>query len=1092
MMGISAVALMSYMQSQSRQTKEIEQEEDLSFNIHSNIISDLRALLVSANIDKNGKKNPQSKEGICSFLEPPTKSAGVELVQLKIGSNLSAEAKASFSDSRWEAFFDKSEYELSSNESPCKAMDPDFSSSLFSRCFKYIGKQNETANEAYVIARIIPKKFPEQGDINLSQPNTLDAKEVLFELQSLVSVFKGDNYDEKGLYLSRQYSLIWANAVSECHIKSINDRSVAVQFSGAGPGRLSRHTLINTIDFEAEPGCNELAFQEIAPDILMSYSIDSAGNVGADPIRGRMACRRKVFRCKGESSQSSEDYEPVIFTMSIYNESGGPFDLKKVGLTFKDKSNTAVAAGSPGKLTTEIYDGVRDFDANEALTDVPLNANHAIYKFTVKDKSEGDNSLKNFCDNVCDSGKDIYPSITLDLDKVPGATCTSYSSKYEEDEENRFRCIACHSKMCTKTGLGSFGNIKDELDDKSKLVSQGLVDEPLDGTIPECALPKNNSGGKYDLPDFKKSSVVGGSGDCVAIKLPNLASFKSFDSPQYEFQSCGSSLPVLCFGYGHYLPAVALSSPTAKATIFTGSFDKAQEACYKMGREIVNKKEFGSYFNFWLPVLNLTDEQVGERLELFIPSFAGDNKYFDYVNNASRGIFIAPSYKIKEISKPLETGYLKKFKDGGYKSAWVAMRKDGGGQVIGSIPWAATATSDVAIFKRETHPGHPFHPVLLKNTNTISSSGTDTILTHNFQYKGVYNLDGSGALKGAALCRKGPGDFILSPATTVKDAPSACPSGSKFIPPLSSLEWIKAMTLLNENHEDYPFPDPGETFTNNHDLFASVNILPTGAWVALSKATSKAGKNTEDWRLSDAHFPDEKSLFNAKKVDEPIPEKGSEYIGVLDYQGTPVIPPNMTISKVRNLDFIKTYKKICYEEHDNDQITLKPPAGINASCSIGKDSTEEGFIDEKRRSVKFMTEWVEKHTSGEFVINKQAIDELQQRAENLYCKKVGDPVCVACEADCEAKAAACKAACPLACRKTVPGPVVNGRPTTRSVPIKCPACLTRCDNEKEECKKLCRTCGGTVYPTCKDKGFCDCTWPFEAWTPSVLPDSTPL
>ncbi len=1102
-MGISGVALVAYMQGQSRQTHEVEQEQDLSFNIHSNIISDLRALLVEANIDNTGEKQAQSKEGVCSFLEPPTKMAGVELIQFNIGSNLSAEARASFSESRWEAFFDKSEYELSSDDTPCEAMDPDFTDSLFSRCFKYIGKQNETANEVYVIARIIPKKFPEQTDIDLSQSNTLDAKAVLFELQSLVSVFKGDDYDEKGLYVSKQYSLIWANAVSECHAESANSaRTVAVQFSGSGTGRLSRKTIINTPEYDAS-ACSELEFQDITPEMRMSHSIDSDGNVGVDSIRARTACRRNVFRCKGESSDSSKDYEPVIFTMGLSNDSGGPFDLKKVGLTFKDESNVEVASGSPGKLTVEVYNEVWDFDANKVFKKnhpaAILNPGHAVYKFTLKDKSDGDNSLKGFCDDVCDSGKKIFPFVTMDLYKAPGATCTSYSSEYEKEEKNRFRCIVCHSKICTKIGMGTFGTIEDELDKDGNLLVQGLVDEPLDGTLPECALPKNNSGGKYDLPDFKSSSSVGGSGDCIAIKLPNLESFKSFDSAQYEFKNCSNSLPILCFASGHYVPAVDLSSPTSKPAIFTGSFNKAQEACYKMGREIVKKTDLAGFFMyFWLTISGDVDSVAGG---LGLPSFS-DANYFDYVNNATRGIFIAPSYKIEELSNFLKEGegYLKKFTDGGHTSAWVAMRKDGGGQVIGSIPWAKVADSKVAIFRRKallsTDPPTRPSPILLKNTYSVPSSDTDTILTHNIQYKGVYNLPGGSGITGKALCRKGPGDFVLSSsAVRVQQAPGACTAkGAKFLPPLSSLEWAKAMTLINPNDESYPFPDPGDLSSGTNHIF-SINIPATGAWVALSKSTGKDGKNTENWRLSDAYFPDAKSLFNADNVDEPMPDKGSDYIGVVDYEGTPVVPTNLTISNVRDRSFINTYKKICYEAHDNDQVSLKPPAGVNGACGSGVDATDEGFIDEKRKSVKFMTEWVEEHTSGEFVINMQAIDELQQRAEHLYCEKVGDGECRACEADCDAKAAQCVDACPEDCCTTsnsctVPGDLSSCTSTTTC--SKCPACLQACENEKIRCKNECRTCGGTVYPSCDDEGFCECKWPFEAWTPSVLPDGAPL
>ncbi len=1108
-MGISAVALVAYMQGQSRQTYEVEQEQDLSFNIHSNIISDLRALLVEANIDNTGEKQAQSKEGVCSFLEPPTKMAGVELIQFNIGSNLSAEAKSSFSESRWEAFFDKSEYELSSDDTPCEAMDPDFTDSLFSRCFKYIGKQNETANEAYVIARIIPKKFPEQTDIDLSQSNTLDAKAVLFELQSLVSVFKGDDYDEKGLYVSKQYSLIWANAVSECHAESTNSAmTVAVQFSGSGPGRLSRRTVINTVELDA-PTCSEVDFRDIYPNIILGHTIDNNNIKENHSIRARTACRRKVFRCKGESSDSSDDYEePVVFTAALSNLSGGVLELKKMNLSFKDKSGAAVTSGSPGKLAVKIYSSTTEFSPNEALTDFSISPGQSSYKFTLEDKSDGDNSLKTFCDDICDTNKKVFPFVTLDLKKAPGATCTSYSSKYEEEDKNRFLCVACHSKICTKYGVGAYGPIRDYTDEDGNLLSQGLVDEPLDGTLPECALPKNNSGGKYDLPDFKSSSSVGGSGDCIAIKLPNLESFKSFDSAQYEFKNCSNSLPILCFASGHYVPAVDLSSPTSKPAIFTGSFDKAQEACYKMGREIIKKTDLAKYFkNTWTSLFIKGTQDASIISSLGLPSFSGDADYFDYVNNATRGIFIAPSYKIEELSNHLtvfvpaegKEGYLKKFTDS-HNTAWVAMRKDGGGQVIGSIPWAKVADSKVAIFRRKvllsTDPPTAPLPVLLKNTYSVPSSDTDTILTHNIQYKGVYNLPGGSGITGKALCRKGPGDFVLSSsAVRVQQAPGACTAkGAKFLPPLSSLEWAKAMTLINPNDESYPFPDPGDLSGDTNHIF-SINIPATGAWVALSKSTGKDGKNTENWRLSDAYFPDAKSLFNADNVNEPMPDKGSDYIGVVDYEGTPVVPTNLTISNVRDRSFINTYKKICYEAHDNDQVSLKPPAGVNGACGSGVDATDEGFIDEKRKSVKFMTEWVEEHTSGEFVINMQAIDELQQRAEHLYCEKVGDGECRACEADCDAKAAQCVDACPEDCCTTsnsctVPGDLSSCTSTTTC--SKCPACLQACENEKIRCKNECRTCGGTVYPSCDDEGFCECKWPFEAWTPSVLPDGAPL
>ena len=130
---------------------------------------------------------------------------------------------------------------------------------------------------------------------------------------------------------------------------------------------------------------------------------------------------------------------------------------------------------------------------------------------------------------------------------------------------------------------GTFGPPEDENG------LQGLVDEPLDGTIPECALKKTTI--DYDLP-----SVSSGTGDCVAMTASSVDSFKNFSSASYSFQSCSTSLPVLCFAYGHYLPAMTIASAGAEPSIVTSNFAGAQEACYKMGRELVEKTRMANYF----------------------------------------------------------------------------------------------------------------------------------------------------------------------------------------------------------------------------------------------------------------------------------------------------------------------------------------------------------------------------------------------------------------------------------------------------------------------------------------------------------------
>ena len=1122
--GISVVALLSYMQGMHSQIQKVEQEQDVSFNIHSNIISSLRALLVSVNIDDTGAEQAQSTEGICSFLKQPNKASGVELVQFNLNSS------SGFPESRWEFFLNKSEYEISSNAKPCEAMDPGFVSNKFSRCFKYIGKKEETANEAYIIARVVPKQFPSFTAIDLSQNNTLDAKTVLFELQSLTAVFKDDSYSSTGISPSKQYGLIWANAVSECHITSTNNKKLVVLFSGSGPGRLSRRTVINNADFGNVNKCADLEFQDVAPHTRITHSILPDGSIGIDQnSRARLACRRKVFLCKNKNTRSSDDYDPVIFNLGISNDSGGILDLKKIRLTFVDENSAAVSSGGSGKLTVEVYDRARDFDANEALTDVPLNAGHSVYKFTIKDKSAGDNSLKAFCDDACTSGNKVFPKVQIDLDKAAGATCTSYSSDYESDNEHQFRCIACHSKICTKYGVGTFGLI------------ENLVDEPLDGTIPECKLPNNNNKSKYDLP----SPTPTGTGDCVAMTGLNSADDFKFKSVSYEFRSCDSRLPVLCFAYGHYIPAVKISSPTSNPAIFTGEFHEAQKACYNMGRELVKKTDLGGFFKiFWNPIAGDTDADVAAGLGL--PGLSGNANYFDYVNNATRGIFIAPSYDIDEISDVLKNGYIQKFIDGPHNKAWVAMRKDGGGQLIGSIPWAPVASSNVAIFRRKVHP---YHAVLLKNT-TISSSGTDTVLTHNIQYKGVYNVDGSSGTK-KALCRKVDSSgnfkkFVFSADTSLANAPTACiTAGAKFLPPVSSLEWVKAMTLIKPNEEAYPFPDPGDLSGDTNHIY-SLSVNAPSRWVALSNKTAGNGNKTESWRLSDVYFPDipgppvVNSIFkHTDGTGSDMPDKDSDYIGIIDAKGRPQVPISLTVSSVRNFN-INTLKKACYTD-DNDQVTLESAVKTaNSSCDSGQQEVDEDFLKEKRKSVIFMSEWVEKgivNVSDNLLINKGAIDELKQRANNIHCKSPRCPNCVGncnntCSSGsygvytCEADRINCRNNCPLACSDTVPGPPVPdaacitacGSDATCAgncgtvpgpdvtISVQCSSCLSGCNSTANTCKANCRsdcisdncyTCTGTPSPTnCTEQ--CDCEFPLDLsspvdftkqhdWTTTVLP-----
>ena len=909
LLSFSSLVLYKYIQSISSLTKHNIERHETSFNIHSEIINNLRGLLIDIKRDSNGDIQKRSEWGICSFLEPINREHGVGLIRFNISSSvlLNGKAKDSFSQERWEVFFDTNKYVISSHETFCQKMDPTFTSNYFNRCFKYTGEQSETATEVYVIARIIPKNIRDFSNIDLSQSNILDAKLVSFELQAIV----GTVDEQESIVPSRYYSITWSNDVPECSMQ-IRGKWTNVFFSGSGPGRLSNNVLINNSDFNPPEQCSELRFDEIQADIIRAGKTIN-GSIAADHSKNaRISCRKNIYRCPGVNSQVSDYSSPIQFRMGIINESGGILQFNELDFTFLNEQKQEADPSTDGKFNSiniDVRNNTNNFPANTALdVEQALDTGHNSFTFQLKDKAA--DSLAGLCQDICSNDKIYYPSITMKFAHPPSPHCSYFRNYMETDtekQENRVRCTVCHSKICHKVGLGTFGPHKEEDG------IPGPTDEPLDGHIPECALNKPNL--NYDLPSV--SNVPPG-GDCVAMKVENIDSFKSFENADYKFQDCSKDLPVLCFAYGHYLPAISLSSPTEAAEIFKGSFADAQTACYKMGRELIKKENLAEYLKSYWPSIETTPNAdiVTALGRLGFPILSSDSNYFDYINNGSRGIFIAPFYNISYISNRLTEGslsYLQKFFSAspGLDKIWVAMEKDAGGQLIGSIPIAEMANSALAVFTRKESPARP---LILRDTTIISHNGTDTKLTHNIRYKGVYNVSASGEDK--ALCRKEPGDFILSNRTSLAGAPSACQSkGASFLPPLSSMEWAKAMLLLNNNDKMYPFPDPGDF--SGEDYQRSVTVPAPKAWVALSKESASAtGTNAKNWRLSKIHFPDSDSIFKTETIPDPLPgaNPSNGYRGVIDHKGQPI---SLSKADMENFDIDNsTYKIACFKKEN--------------------------------------------------------------------------------------------------------------------------------------------------------------------------------
>ena len=1037
-LGISSTTLWQYMYGVSTTMSSVTESQKVSFNIHSGVINDLRSLLIDTKIDDNGDQQTQSTWGICSLVETPTKNHGIDLVQLNLSSNLGSQhARNSFSPQRWEVFFDKSEYVLSSSDSHCIKIDSSFSSGNLSRCFKYISEESNTANEMYVIARIVPKKLPDFSVIDLSISNRLDVKTVTFELQAIVGVTQGEQ-----VIPHRYYTLMWSNDIVECDIK-VRSTWTNVQFSGTGTGRLSDNLVVNHPFFNSTPGqCTEVQFQDIPADIIMGGHFTNEDSIAADHSQNnRISCRKHRYRCPGESGKDSDYFEAITFSVSVSNNNGGLLKFNNLNFTFLDKAQNEIDFSQDGQLDTlnvGVNVGNDTFTANTDLLQarrLNMGANH--FNFVLTDQTPG--TLADLCKSAC-SGSQYYPSITMGFTNPPSANC-NYSRSYTE-EEYQLGCNVCHSKMCHKIGLGTFGPIMDE----DKL--QGLVDEPLDGIMPECAFKKSSI--NYDVP-----SISPGTGDCVAMNASVVDSFKQFESAQYKFRGCGDSLPVLCFAYGHYLPAIKLSTPTSEPSIFSGSFSQAQEACYEMGREIIQKTQMAGYFTRFWPNITGNSVSVSTALSSFgLANLPSDSNYFDYINNATRGIFISPSYNISAISRRLSEGkksYLQKFLSSN-SWIWVAMEKDGGGQVIGSIPQAKVADSSLSVFTRKEFPSRA---VLLKDTNSISDSSTDTVLTHNMRYKGVYNVSGG---SNQALCRKSAGDFVLSGSTSVGGAPAACTAVfASFIPPMSSLEWVKAMILLNGNDEMYPFPNPGDFTGENHRH--SISVRAPRAWVALSKESGSSGASVKQWRLSKAHFPDNDSVFKTEKIPE-LPANCNNYIGIIDYKGKPVMPL-MSMSTFLNFDF-SIYKKACFTEDSNGQMTVNPSVSAGGSCGSGRKAVDNSNLDPKLKSVKFMSQWVQENTSGEFMIDKDLIDEAITQVKRKKCKGKCSSRKSSCNRGCASIYSRCSRGCTTTTTVQDPTTLIYSSVTTTD-----PACISSCGSAKATCRSGCTRVVTNCNNVCK-------------------------
>ena len=388
------------------------------------------------------------------------------------------------------------------------------------------------------------------------------------------------------------------------------------------------------------------------------------------------------------------------------------------------------------------------------------------------------------CHDICSfydpakPGSYTYPVVELTPSRPPAQSACfkrDYGAEYSgkthiaKNVNNRVRCTACHSKMC-HWSLGVFGNLRPDqytlsfrtsgaksntsggqqstgnaravrqrLSQGVPVTLYGVPDEPLDAQIPECSIKGDNYKKRRGVPtgladltgkiNVKSKVVPDELSKCIAMQVKDVASFQTFSTNKFAFVDCSQKLPVLCFFNGNYVPAVELSAPVAGSrssalSLVTVSFDKAEEACFKMGKEYLNKE---SLVNLLLQDQeNLayveTASKVPDRVAIkknkkniraFVegavkrmPGGSSKTGMIRFVNNATRGTFMAPSHNIARLPRAAKERIKKLMPSGG--NIWVALEWDAGGTIVATPPWALVDQSQAERFSLTFATGDTF------------------------------------------------------------------------------------------------------------------------------------------------------------------------------------------------------------------------------------------------------------------------------------------------------------------------------------------------------------------------------------------------
>ena len=912
-MGVSMAGLFHYMVNFEKNIKgNIESRENETL-ISRMAAANMKSLLVRSNVNGQGQPAGElNRYGICSLLSAPPASSGTQALLLNF--NHIKTRPQSWSKKRWQYFFSQSEWKFSSPNN-CKKIDDQFTAGALSKCLEYTGGGRASAYRTFVIAKISPQDFFSAGTRELPLTAAKDPKEVMFHLTAKVGSYYyappttgGGGAGSPGgsgsggrtpppavkqdiTYFHRTTDIIWAGDAGECQVQTAAGQWTTVRFSGTVAGTSLARIVINDALYGKQKQCQQIKVGDLNKDIIQVGRLNtgplSLSSVLA--LNTKVSCTVNTFRCKPASGKgpsfTDKEIDPFQFSFGVYKGAGGSGDIpiKKINITFKTKNGAEIDKTNNGQLektTITLKDGSGTFYANQDNQNMVLRGEKKINVLVNMDQH---------CRDLCANQKAVYP--VIDIDTPDDTTGACFKRDYSTDSSNKVRCTVCYMKACHRVGLGTFGPLyglsKPEITaahlTADQLVYHGLPDEALDSQVPECHSQTSSGQYKQDLPvQVRTKHQLNPPCKGLAVEVSQMNDFKNLYNKRYRTIQCNRRRPVLCFINGHYLPAVRINPKNVNqpVAIVHTDFASAENACKEMGRETGSLRNLGLMFekNYQashpstaIPQAARTMNQLKSHSAL-ASALISANLKFNFVNNAARGMFLAPVnhvYSSLPGSRWFKDIFAALFKRGGSVKMWTAIELDGGGLPMASVPWAGAAKNDpFALFYHKAVDKAVKRPVLLKDTQNFNASSSYFGVTYNIRWKGIFPVSDVNQ-NGRFVCYKEgsvPSKsyyFVTKAVGPLNKAGEKCSAaGGVFVPPVSSADWVRVMLLLQGNDAHYPFPNPfpktGELgakldFTGRSHYMISKAVPYSWAYVALKSLTAQSSA-VQGPRVRDLRF----------------------------------------------------------------------------------------------------------------------------------------------------------------------------------------------------------------------------------------------